>query len=180
MKRCASTNDSAGRFHRKWRLPSGGFTLLEMCIVLFIFMILLGTTMPAMQSVFVEQTVRNDAHQLSLMVKTAMLQSEEQHRTYVIELTPTTMDLHPMDNVAKDAEPEDVSISRQLNKPNAIFVPDPKKTNAWIAVPPTSWVFQPGELCPASRVRVARGNGWMELNFNALTGNVENEASSFP
>jgi type II secretory pathway pseudopilin PulG len=180
MKRCAFTNDGAYRFHRKRKRFSGGFTLLEICTVLFIFMILLGATMPAMHSAFVEQAVRGDARQLSLMVKTAMIQSEEQHRAYVIDLTATTMELHPMDEAAKDAESEDVSITRQLDKPNTLLVPDPKKTDGWIAMPPTSWFFQPGELCPASRVRLTRGDDWMEVNFNALTGNVENEASYFP
>ena len=52
-----------------------GFTLLEMCMVLFIIALLFGVTMPAMQSAFVEQAVRRDAHQLALMVKTAMIQS---------------------------------------------------------------------------------------------------------
>ena len=40
--------------------------------------------------------------------------------------------------------------------------------------------FKPGELCPASRVHLGRGDAWLEMSFNALTGNVENEAAYFP
>ncbi len=62
-----------------------GFTLLEMCIVLFIIALLFAITIPAMQSALAEQAVRADARQISLMVKTAQLQSSDQHRNYVID-----------------------------------------------------------------------------------------------
>ncbi len=173
-----------------------GFTLLEMCMVLFIIMLLLAVMMPAIQSAFVEQAVRDDARQLSLMVKTAMLQSTEQHRPYVIDLTATTMALHPLGETPKDADSssstsdeevsakksatDEVAIASRLDGPNKLLAPDPKKAHAWIAMPATSWRFQPGELCPAPRVRLARGEAWVEMSFNALTGNVENEAAYFP
>jgi prepilin-type N-terminal cleavage/methylation domain-containing protein len=180
MRPCASTHDGARRFHRDRKRSSGGFTLLEICMVLFIFAILLCTAMPAMQSLFVEQAVRGDGHQLALMVKTAMLQSADQHRPYLLELTATTLNLHPADEDAKDATPEDVNVIHQLGESDMLFVPDPKKPGGWVAMPPTSWFFQPGELCPATQVRLARGKAWLELNFNPLTGNVENESSYFP
>jgi prepilin-type N-terminal cleavage/methylation domain-containing protein len=172
-----------------------GFTLLEMCIVLLIIALLLGVTMPSIQSAFVEQGVRRDSHQLALMVKTAMIQSAEQHRPYAIDLTPTTMALHPVGEAAADvdAQPvdtddstpvnpatEDVEVTTELDKPNQLLVPDPFKDNAWIAMPPTSWIFQPGDLCPATRVRLERKSAWLEMSFNALTGNVENENTYFP
>ncbi len=172
-----------------------GFTLLEMCIVLFIIALLFGVTMPAMQSAFTEQHVRHDSHQLALMVKTAMIQSAEQHRAYVIDLTPTAMALHPQGQAARDADAssaddatadpapsamEDVDVTSTFDAPNKLLVPDPVKANAWVDMPPTSWIFQPGALCPATHVRLARGDAWVEMNFNALTGNVQNEGSSFP
>src|ERR1700733_15400714 len=73
------------------RSPWRAFTLLEMCLVLFIIALMVGAALPAIESVFVEQGLRNDSHQLVLMVKTAMIQSSEQHRPYLIELTSTNM-----------------------------------------------------------------------------------------
>lgn len=171
-----------------------GFTLLEMCMVLFIIALLAAASLPAIQSAFIKQAVYNDAHQFSLMVKTAMIQSSEQHRPYAIDLTATTMTLHPVDETPKDADAppnvddnmknlalKDMIISDQLDASNKVLVPDPEKPNAWI-VPSatTSWVFQPGELCPMPRIRLTRGASWLEMNFNALTGNVENETACFP
>jgi prepilin-type N-terminal cleavage/methylation domain-containing protein len=180
---------SSRRFHR-------GFTLLEMCMVLFIIAILACLAMPAMQSAFTEQAVRKDTHQLALMVKTAMIQSAEQHRAYVIDLTGTTIALHPAgeaaadpaaaatdqgDAAANNPASQDVEVTSNLDPPNQLLAPDSQKIDAWVAMPDgTQWVFQPGELCPATRVRLQRGDAWMEMSFAALTGNVENETSSFP
>ncbi len=204
MRRCAPLVYGAPGLHgvkgtlfsRRAYASRRAFTLLEMCTVLLIIMILLGTTMPSIQSAFVEQAVRNDSRQLALMVRTAMLQSGEQHRAYVIDLTSTTMDLHPVAGPPKDADssaptndqdpsaqntgPEVVEIASDLDRSNKLVVPDPKKIDGWIAMPKTSWLFKPGDLCPATRVRLVRGQSWLELNFNALTGNVENEATYFP
>jgi prepilin-type N-terminal cleavage/methylation domain-containing protein len=175
-----------------------GFTLLEMCIVLFIIALLFGVSVPAMQSAFTEQKMRNDAHQFALMVKTAMIRSAEQHRAYVIDVTATSMDLHPGGTDSKDADDasdtttaadddssttpvmENVSVASKLDPPNKLLAPDPHKLNAWVAMPPTTWVFQPGELCPTPRVRFARDDSWVEMSFNALTGNVENETAYIP
>jgi prepilin-type N-terminal cleavage/methylation domain-containing protein len=172
-----------------------GFTLLEMVMVLVIIAILAGLSMPAMQSAFTEQAVRRDARQLALMVKTAMIQSAEQHRAYAIDLTNTTMALHPVgeapaepdapasiddDDAAANNSATDVAVTSELDPPNQLLAPDPQKADAWIAMPPTSWVFQPGELCPATRVRLSRGNAWLEMSFGALTGNVENETDYLP
>jgi prepilin-type N-terminal cleavage/methylation domain-containing protein len=168
------------------------FTLLEICIVLFIIALLAAISMPAIQSAFAEQALRNDSHQLALMVKTAMLQSAEQHRPYVIELTAATMALHPLDDRKPDADEvssaasdessdlENVETSIHLDRANTLLAPDPDKANAWIAMPKTKWLFRSGYLCPIPRLRLTRGEAWLEMSFNALTGNVEDEAYSFP
>jgi type II secretory pathway pseudopilin PulG len=171
-------------------------------MVLFILAMLACLAMPAMQSAFTEQAVRKDSHQLALMVKTAMIQSAEQHRAYVIDLSQTTMALHPAgvaaeaadDSAASDDDQSgtdagaannsamaDVNITSVIDPDNKLLTADPVKADTWIAMPDgTQWVFQPGELCPATRVRLARGEAWIEMSFGALTGNVEDVTDSFP
>ena len=178
-------------------------------MVLVIIAIMAGVSMPSIESAFAEQAVRKDTHQLALMVKTAMIQSAEQHRPYVIDLTATTMALHPEGVAPEDTDPSDttnaaptantpttsdddssatsttgpidVVITTQLDPPNKLLTPDPQKSNAWTAMPDgTQWVFEPGELCPATRIRMQRGEAWIELSFAALTGNVENETNYLP
>jgi prepilin-type N-terminal cleavage/methylation domain-containing protein len=177
-----------------------GFTLLEMCVVLLIIALLFGLSAPSLQTAMTEQTVRHDAHQLALMVKTAMIQSTEQHRAYAIDLTTKSMALHPVGVAAADTDSTgtddttdtdsdadasgnvtmpDVTITTDLDSSNKLLVPDPDKANAWMAIPDgTQWVFQPGELCPATLVRFGHGEAWLQMTFDALTGNVDQETFS--
>ncbi|MCE0523465.1 MAG: type II secretion system GspH family protein [Methylacidiphilales bacterium] len=193
MNRAHPCHGIPGLFGDTTRTSRRGFTLLEMIMVLLIIALLCGLTMPSMHSAFTEQAMRNDAHQLALMVKTAMIQSAEQHRPYVIDLTDKTMALHPMaqsrapadpyatastDDNADDSAVSDVDFTKTLDSPNQLLIPDPQKVNAWMPMPPTEWVFQPGELCQATQVRLARGDAYLDMSFDALTGNVVNETYS--
>lgn len=181
-----------------------------MCIVLVIIAMLFAMALPSIREAFTEQAMRRDSHQLALMVKTAMLQSGEQHRNYVIDLSAKSMALHPEAEIAAESDEDlgltnsapaidasivsdanasagtstaqaNISVTADLDAPNKLMAPDPKKEGAWIDMPEgSSWTFQPGELCPATHVRIERGDAYIELTFNALTGNVESEASSIP
>lgn len=183
--------------------PRGGFTLLELCIVLFIIVLLAGAAMPAMESAFTEQALRTDAHQLSLMVKTAMIKSGEQQRPYVISLDGKSLLMEPVPDAVvaagaataadssgpvtsstadSDADsgpaPEDVTMSQTLENP--LKFPDAVKKNTWDVLPSVNWTFTPAGLCPLPRVRLERGNAYIEMSFNPLTGDVEDESTYLP
>lgn len=169
-----------------------GFTLLELCVVMFILLLFIGLAMPAIDSAFTEQRVRNDAHEISLMVKTAMQQSLDEHRPYFLSMAQPEVMLSSASPAAKneaednatqaDTPPDspDFFVSYQLDSQNKILSPDPDKPRSWRPLPSITWIFQPGELCPLPRLRLVRGTAWLEMNFNPLTGNTENEQSSFP
>lgn len=191
------------------RLPSrSGFTLLEMIIVLVIIALLAAMTVPGFNSAVNEHRVREDGHQLAMMVREGMIQSAEQHRVVVMDLTKNTMKLYAQGEEAKadtDANADlfkdsgstqtnaDMPIAdtmtqatidqeQTLDSPNALMVPDPNKADGWLKMPDegVEWVFQPGELCPAAKIRVVRGDAYLEMDFDALTGNVNTEKFYFP
>jgi prepilin-type N-terminal cleavage/methylation domain-containing protein len=155
---------------------SRGFTLLEICIVLVILGVLMGVIAPGMQSALAEQALRSDARQLSLMVKTAMLRTCEEHRPYVLDLSETSLSLAPL----SDAPSSDDLQTWPLNARNQLLLPDPKSSGDWLQLHSAEWIFRPGELCPASAVCFVRGPARLQMSFNALTGNVENERSFIP
>jgi prepilin-type N-terminal cleavage/methylation domain-containing protein len=184
-----------------------GFTLLEMVMVLVIIAILAAASLPAFESAVNEHRVREDGHELALMVRSAMIQSSEQHRPFEIDLTKNTMALHAQgeqtdqsqdenatlfkdsgstatnaDQPIADTVTSDVDVEQQLEDPNKLQVPDPSKTDGWMDMPGdgVQWIFQPGELCPASKIRIVRGDAYLEMDFGALTGGVDTEKYYFP
>ena len=159
---------------RPCRCPARGFTLLEICIVLVILGVLMGVIAPGMQSALNEQAVRSDARKLSLLVKTAMLRSNEEHRTYLLNLSEKSWSLAPLGTDAAAADD-----SWQLAARNLLLLPDPKSEGNWQPILSAQWVFRPGELCPATSACFTRGTSRLELTFNALTGNVDDERSIF-
>ena len=161
-----------------------GFTLLEMCIVLFIIALLAGVAMPAMNSAFVERALRNDSHAFSLLAKTAMIRSSEDQRPYVLtldgkELTLAPVDVHDASAPADaPAETEVVPMTQTLD--NALKLPDATTSRKWDTLTTVSWTFEPDGLCPLPRLRFERGDSYIEMGFNALTGDVEDEAENLP
>lgn len=179
------------------RRSSGGFTLLELCIVLILIAILVGSFVPSIVTALTEQAIRNDSHQLAIMVKTGMIQSAEQNRAYALDFTTSSIKLHPADNPedsqktifpslmdkpdAESPAPVAVEMSCELTNPTKMVVPDPQKKNGWKPIPKTMTVlFRPGELCPLQTVRFTRGEAYIEQSFNGLTGNVDKEESYIP
>ena len=84
-------------------------------MVLLIMALMAGMTLPAIHSAFTEQALRRDSHQLALMVKTAMIQTAEQHRPYVMELDHQTMALHPLGTTAAQDDTFDINTPASTN-----------------------------------------------------------------
>jgi prepilin-type N-terminal cleavage/methylation domain-containing protein len=193
----------------KARASRDGFTLIEICIVLLILGLLVGVLAPGIQSAFAEQALRADASQLSLMVKTAMLRVAEEHRAYALDLTDTSLALEPLgvDTPAPGSNPsersalaisipnpgsrpeaagdaaagdDDIRQTWKLTDKNQLLLPDPQAAGKWLPLRSAQWIFRPGELCPATTVCFTRGPASLSMNFNALTGNVEDEKSFIP
>ncbi len=169
------------------RAPRRGFTLLEMCIVLLLIALLAATAMPALSSAFNERALRDDSHGFSLLVKTAMIRSNEEQRPYILSLNGKDLVLAPGAAAGDESAttpppssaPDDASGTEQTLA-NALKFPDATKEHTWDALPAVSWTFEPNGLCPLPRVRFERGASYIELGFNALTGDVEDEADYLP
>jgi prepilin-type N-terminal cleavage/methylation domain-containing protein len=177
------------------RPQSRAFTLIELCVVLFILALLAAAAMPSMESAFKEQALRNDGHQLSMMVKTAVIQSEEQQRPYQLTLDGKELVLMPVRDAIANEKPDgnDGSAASQDSVDDqtdadvdswtlgtGLKFPDATKKDTWESLPTVRWIFQPRGLCPLPRVRLEQGSAYLEMSFNALTGDVESQASYIP
>jgi prepilin-type N-terminal cleavage/methylation domain-containing protein len=208
MDRALRMHGAPGLVGARGKISQRGFTLLEMVIVLVIIAILAAASIPAFKSAVEEHRVREDGHQLAMLVRQAMIQSAEQHRIFYIDLTKTTMTLHaegdqaPSDaggDIAASANPAGsgtnsdqpiadtvtqsaVDVEKTLDADNKLKLPDPNKSDGWIDVPEdgTEWTFEPGQLCPTTKVRLERGDAYLEMDFAALTGGIDTEKFYFP
>lgn len=151
-----------------------GFTLLELCLVLVLLALLAGVCMPAMNSALTEQALRSDTRQLSLLVKEAMMRCEEENTSYVLRLHDHHLSLSP--DVSEKSTSSNDSTASAID--NAIAVPDSHQAGTWDPISTASWTFAAGALCPMPRVRVQRGDSSIEMSFDALTGDVEDETST--
>ncbi len=171
-----------------------GFTLIELCIVLLVMAILMAAIFPSTQALVTESFLRGDARPFALMVRTAMLQSAGEKRPYVLNVSGRSMELHsaqngeanddalgaPPGHAAPAGDPSRFETSHSLDAGDQLWIPNPRQPSQWIPMPAFSCVFLPGALCPAMHIRLTRGPAFLEMRFNALTGNVESEASYLP
>jgi prepilin-type N-terminal cleavage/methylation domain-containing protein len=163
-----------------------GFTLLELCIVLFIMALLAGAATPTLRSAFAEQALRNDGSEVARLVKTGMLTSTEQQRSYVLTLEKGTLSLEAISNkdAGTDATPpgdeEADSPAPTTSKLGHDLQFHDEQTGRWASPTTVTWQFDPNGLCPVPRLRVAMGDAYLEMSFNALTGDVEDESISIP
>ena len=155
--------------------------------MLLIIALLAAATMPAFNSAVNEHRVREDGHQLAMMVRSAMIESTEQHRPYIIELTkfrcrsirkanlPRKSDdpdatlfkdsgSTNSDQPVEDTVTEDVEVEKQLEAANKLQHPTRARPTAGWTCPATDYsgCSSRGGLCAATPVRIARGDAYLE------------------
>lgn len=163
---------------------SSGFTLLEMIIALFILMLVLGMAVVATRNVFADEDIRQANRKLQTFAKTARRQACLEGRPWEIVFKPGLWSLKP---VAPSVATEHSDLSAAEPKTVEYQVPTTMRwkikvwgSKTWETPKEASWIFTPSGLCAPNRFRLERGTSWMELSFNALTANVQDEEFYLP
>lgn len=163
---------------------SPGFTLLEMIIALFILMLVLGMAVMATRNVFADEDLRQASRKLQVFAKTARKQACLEGRPWEIVFKPGLWLLkpaagsgtgEPSDLSPADPEPVEYRIPATLRWKIKIW-----GSKAWETPKETSWIFTSTGLCAPNRFRLERGDSWMELSFNSLTANAQDEEFYLP
>jgi type II secretory pathway pseudopilin PulG len=173
-----------------------GFTLLEICLVLFIAVLIMGLAVPVTTSLMSEQQLREPARQFELLVKTARRQAVQENRPYEILMSAGGFLLQPVfgaETPGPQPAPETEPESEEGEDVPAPFEPLEYRLPSGVtylvqrwgwnkAAKPAEdrWIFQGTGLCEPMIIRFQREESWLEISFNPLTASVDDESYYFP
>ncbi len=159
----------------------GGFTLVEMVVVLAIMVLLTGFFMVRFNETPDEQMLAPIAENLKQMARRAVTEAAAYREDYAILLAPEQLQLVRGQGAGAGAAVA-LEIESTLPIPpdavlSARWFGDPE----WRPVEGQAWLFRSGGLCEPIEVRLEsrRGKAFIELAFDPLTGMAE-EQSFYP
>ena len=151
---------------------TAGFTLLEICFVLFIVAVLFAVSAPPVAKQFQEEQIRKPVRELQSFAKTARRLAMEQNRAYVILLLNTGYLLEPLEK--KDTDSQSLRYDLPGNVRYEIQRPADRSLKT---VADARWVFTSNGLCEPILFYFHRNEDWVRFRIDALTGRIENEES---
>jgi type II secretory pathway pseudopilin PulG len=154
------------------RSSETGFTLLEICFVLFIVAVLFAVSAPPVAKQFQEEQIRKPVRELQTFAKTARRLAMEQNRAYVVLLLNNGFLLEPLEKKDTDRE------SLRYELPNHVtFEIQRPSDRALERIADARWVFTPNGLCEPITFFFQRDQDWVRFRIDALTARIENEES---
>ena len=151
---------------------TAGFTLLEICFVLFIVAVLFAVAAPPVAKQFQEEQIRKPVRELQSFAKTARRLAMEQDRAYVVLLLNTGYLLEPLEK--KDTDSQSLRYDLPGNVKYEIQRPSDRDLKT---VADARWVFTPNGLCEPIAFYFQRNEDWVRFRIDALTARIENEES---
>ncbi|MDB6074170.1 MAG: Prepilin-type N-terminal cleavage/methylation protein [Verrucomicrobiaceae bacterium] len=148
---------------------AGGFTLLEMIIVLSLMIILAGLAALSFTSLEEGKGVEMYGNKLARMAKRASRDAVIQGRPIVIGFEKKGFGFvneTAPGNEGYCALPKDAKMGYQRWNGGKKFM----------AADGATWTFYPSGICDALRFRFEAADGAMEMGFNPLTGSVVDQA----
>lgn len=159
-----SNLSSRPRFFR-W----GGFTLLEIMLVLGLIAILFIGLAPVVSASLRERKLRGAMAELSDAVRLQRLLSQENGFRINVEIRPDGL-----------AVPQPDGNSRMLfTVPGGANLSVRYPGGKWVEADGQPWEFSPAGLVTPLSVRLDEGDDWIEADFDLLTGRVADERYAF-
>jgi prepilin-type N-terminal cleavage/methylation domain-containing protein len=151
---------------------TSGFTLVEVCIVLFIVAVLFAVAAMPVSRLLHQEHLEKPIRTLQSFAKTARQLAMAEHRTYVVVLSGFRYALQPLTDEDKNNEqevyelPPDITFTIQYPNESEFHRPSDAR-----------WLFSPNGLCEPVRFLFQRGNNWIKFRINPLTARIEDRQS---
>ncbi len=170
---------------------SGGFTLLEIVLVLVLMGVIMGSAVGLMVYSSDERALREASGEIELLAKRARIISIRQQTPYALEFRPGTVRLMPLAEAG--SLEKTTALGRSIggeavgsNAPAGLgpvrdeitFAPDTKlfirrwNSEAWLPMGENVvhvWRFDPDGICEPVSVRVTINESWAEDTYHPLT-----------
>lgn len=154
-------------------LPPAGFTLLEVCVVLFIVAVVFVVSAVPATHLFNEEKLLAPVRELQSCAKAARLRAMTSHQTCVILFGDTGYELALSDPVT--AHPTVVR-GYQL-PPNVELRCQTPADPEFHSVADLHWYFAPNGLCEPLRFLLQQGKSWVRFRIDPLTARVQDQES---
>jgi type II secretory pathway pseudopilin PulG len=160
-----------------------GFTLFEICLALFIVVLILAVAIPATSGLLTEQNLRGEVRELVLFAKTARRQAIQEQRPYQITFSPAGFILEPIaPTETEKTAPETAAPFEPLvyTLPTGTALTLQRwGDKEWIKPKEERWIFQGTGLTEPLSFHFQRGESWIEIDLNPLTASIDEERSTF-
>ncbi|MEO7099879.1 MAG: prepilin-type N-terminal cleavage/methylation domain-containing protein [Luteolibacter sp.] len=167
----------------------GGFTLLEIVMVLSIAAMVMAGAIGLMVYSSDERTLRDYSGQIELLAKRARTTAILQQTSYALEFRAGVVRMLPLAQAGADERkkiggreiggkieqtPEDAE--RQINLKDGMNISIRRwNTDAWLTTGKNSvhiWRFDPDGLCEPISVRLSLDKSWQEDTYHPLTATI--------
>jgi hypothetical protein len=151
----------------------GGFTMLEVCVVLFIIAVIFIVSVPPAAHLFDEERLRKPIRELQSFAKTARLQAMQDGRAYELLLLNDGYQLRPV-NEDKDRkyEPRNYQLPSDVSyKIKRVADKEFKRQSD------ARWIFSPNGLCEPLTFLFLRKDDWVRFRVDPLTATIQNQES---
>jgi prepilin-type N-terminal cleavage/methylation domain-containing protein len=159
-------------------IPRGapGFTLLEVCFVLFIVAVLFAVAAPPTARLFQEEQLRRPVRELQSFAKEARRLAFTENRSYQLLLLNDGFALRPSDPKVESERPEET-----YRLPSDVtFAVRRVNDNEFKGIADARWIFLPNGLCEPMTFLFQRGQSWIKFRIDPLTARMEDEESYIP
>jgi type II secretory pathway pseudopilin PulG len=159
---------STRRFQR-----SHGFTVLEVCVVLFIVAVIFVVSVPPATHLMAEESLQRPIRELQSFAKTARRKAMMEDRAYAVLLLDDGYVLQPV-TPEKRGEPEPVKyrlpsdISFEIKRAGEREFK--KNTDA-------RWIFSPNGLCEPLTFLFQQHGNWVRFGVDPLTASIQQQES---
>jgi len=153
---------------------SSGFTILEVCVVLFILAVIFVVAVPPTAHLLDEEKLQRPIRELQSFARTARRDAMLEGRPYEVLLLNDSYLLRPVSENTGETEARILSYELPVD---VTFAIKRLSDRDFARHADARWIFSPNGLCEPLTFRFERGSDWIRFRVDPLTATVQTEES---